>query len=328
MLTDIEIAQASTPQRITEIAEKAGIDEKYLECYGNYKAKVDYNLLRNEWGFNGNVVTDSYSGEWGPANWMIRGGGNLALGGASLSYDGNAETATTVSCLREMAHGLLYAHANSLAMNDGSTPTTPKPLSSYMGGTLRTAVVGQAYADTVAKAIINDELYPDASESEIVYEAISELPEGLNVSSDGTVSGTPQETSNSFGFTVKATYMDYSLTASFVISIIDSGGSIVYSAENTDLGVATIGTAWSLRRARATTGPSPAITGSPPPLATGSTPSPARPTATPALTSPPPAAPRSRPAWGARWSPPPTTAPMATTWSSTTGAGPPPCTPT
>lgn len=98
----------------------------------------------------------------------------------------------------------------------------------------------------MAKAIINDELYPDASESEIVYEAISELPEGLNVSSDGTVSGTPQETSNSFGFTVKATYMDYSLTASFVISIIDSGGSIVYSAENTDLGVAMIGTAWSV----------------------------------------------------------------------------------
>ncbi len=48
MLTDIEIAQATTPEKITEIAKKAGIDEKYLECYGNYKAKVDYNLLRNE----------------------------------------------------------------------------------------------------------------------------------------------------------------------------------------------------------------------------------------------------------------------------------------
>ena len=48
MLTDIEIAQATTPQRITEIAAKAGVAEKYLECYGNYKAKVDYNLLREE----------------------------------------------------------------------------------------------------------------------------------------------------------------------------------------------------------------------------------------------------------------------------------------
>ena len=48
MLTDIEIAQACTPQPIEKIAEKAGIDEKYLECYGKYKAKVDYNLLRNE----------------------------------------------------------------------------------------------------------------------------------------------------------------------------------------------------------------------------------------------------------------------------------------
>ena len=48
VLTDIEIAQATTPEKITEIAKKAGIDEKYLECYGNYKAKVDYNLLRNE----------------------------------------------------------------------------------------------------------------------------------------------------------------------------------------------------------------------------------------------------------------------------------------
>ena len=48
MLTDIEIAQAAEPQKITAIAEKAGIDEQYLELYGNYKAKVDYNLLRRE----------------------------------------------------------------------------------------------------------------------------------------------------------------------------------------------------------------------------------------------------------------------------------------
>ena len=48
MLSDIEIAQATEPRDITEIAEKAGIDPSYLECYGRSKAKVDYNLLRNE----------------------------------------------------------------------------------------------------------------------------------------------------------------------------------------------------------------------------------------------------------------------------------------
>ncbi len=47
MLTDIEIAQASEPALITEIAAKAGVDEKYLELYGNYKAKVDYNMLKD-----------------------------------------------------------------------------------------------------------------------------------------------------------------------------------------------------------------------------------------------------------------------------------------
>ncbi|WP_288219828.1 formate--tetrahydrofolate ligase [uncultured Adlercreutzia sp.] len=48
MLTDIEIAQATEPKLIGEIAAIAGVDEKYLELYGNYKAKVDYNLLREE----------------------------------------------------------------------------------------------------------------------------------------------------------------------------------------------------------------------------------------------------------------------------------------
>ena len=44
--SDIEIAQECTMQPITAIAEKAGIDDKYLEQYGKYKAKIDYNLLK------------------------------------------------------------------------------------------------------------------------------------------------------------------------------------------------------------------------------------------------------------------------------------------
>ena len=45
MKSDIEIAQACTPQHIRTIAKEAGIDESYLEQYGNYKAKVDYSIL-------------------------------------------------------------------------------------------------------------------------------------------------------------------------------------------------------------------------------------------------------------------------------------------
>ena len=46
--SDIEIAQACRKKKITEIAEAAGVEEKYLEQYGNYKAKVDYALLRDK----------------------------------------------------------------------------------------------------------------------------------------------------------------------------------------------------------------------------------------------------------------------------------------
>lgn len=45
--SDIEIAQEAKPLLITEIAKKAGIDEKYIEQYGRYKAKVDYGYLRD-----------------------------------------------------------------------------------------------------------------------------------------------------------------------------------------------------------------------------------------------------------------------------------------
>ena len=46
VLSDIEIAQSCAMKPITEIAETAGVDSQYLELYGNYKAKVDYRLLR------------------------------------------------------------------------------------------------------------------------------------------------------------------------------------------------------------------------------------------------------------------------------------------
>lgn len=46
--SDIQIAQETEALHIGEIAKIAGVDEKYLELYGNHKAKVDYNILSDK----------------------------------------------------------------------------------------------------------------------------------------------------------------------------------------------------------------------------------------------------------------------------------------
>lgn len=45
MISDIEIAQKSNPDDIMKIAERCGIDEKYVERYGRLKAKIDLSFL-------------------------------------------------------------------------------------------------------------------------------------------------------------------------------------------------------------------------------------------------------------------------------------------
>ena len=56
MKTDIEIAQSYKMKPITEIAEKVGIPEDYLEAYGKYKAKIDTAFLKNESRKDGKLV--------------------------------------------------------------------------------------------------------------------------------------------------------------------------------------------------------------------------------------------------------------------------------
>lgn len=47
MKSDIEIAQAAEMKHIREVANSIGLDEKYLELYGNYKAKVSLDVLED-----------------------------------------------------------------------------------------------------------------------------------------------------------------------------------------------------------------------------------------------------------------------------------------
>ncbi len=54
--TDIQIAQECEMRPITEIAKIAGVDEKYLELYGNHKAKIDYRLLKETDKADGKLI--------------------------------------------------------------------------------------------------------------------------------------------------------------------------------------------------------------------------------------------------------------------------------
>ncbi len=56
MPTDIEIAQSVQLKKITDIAKTAGIDEKYIEQYGNYKAKIDLSILNENKNESGKLV--------------------------------------------------------------------------------------------------------------------------------------------------------------------------------------------------------------------------------------------------------------------------------
>ena len=55
-LSDIEIAQGCKMKPVTEIAQSAGIDEKYVEQYGRYKAKIDLSILKENKNENGKLV--------------------------------------------------------------------------------------------------------------------------------------------------------------------------------------------------------------------------------------------------------------------------------
>ncbi len=54
--SDIEIAQEYQMEDIRSIAARAGVDEPYLELYGNYKAKIDSRLLRENQRPDGKLV--------------------------------------------------------------------------------------------------------------------------------------------------------------------------------------------------------------------------------------------------------------------------------
>ncbi|MBQ6727825.1 MAG: formate--tetrahydrofolate ligase, partial [Clostridia bacterium] len=54
--SDIEIANSVKPKHILEIAKTAGIAPEYVEQYGNYKAKIDLQFLKDNTNPDGKLI--------------------------------------------------------------------------------------------------------------------------------------------------------------------------------------------------------------------------------------------------------------------------------
>lgn len=83
---------------------------------GNYALLTD--VLRNEWGFVGMVITDYNTNGYMYADQMIRAGGDLNLiQDKQPSASGDVVTASHQSAIRRAAKNILYTVVNSNAMN-------------------------------------------------------------------------------------------------------------------------------------------------------------------------------------------------------------------
>lgn len=156
--------------------------------FGNAWAGTSYSLLtevlRNEWGFKGLVITDWANG-FMSADKMVRAGNDLWLGGSGFSArcditpTGNA---THVAAMRRAAKSVLYTVVNSNAMNR-----------------LGSSYAVEKYAQATDHSI---NLPPVAKGGAVSYDAKSAVythykyelvgaPEGVTINADtGMISGT------------------------------------------------------------------------------------------------------------------------------------------
>lgn len=175
-------------------------------CSGSYA--VNQQILRDEWGFEGAVITDIISRLMCNAYQVIKAGGNLMLdatfygnttGGylqteEILAMDENDKN-ITIYCLQQATKDVLYMVANSNAMQipkgakvvyTGMTEVDGEEIAI----TLTDAVAGEAYTSA---AINNASLNTYYAYSDMVY-AVEGLPEGMSYdAAAGVITGTAKE---------------------------------------------------------------------------------------------------------------------------------------
>ena len=111
---------------------------------GSYELLTE--VLRDEWGFEGMVITDyNYATPYMDPDQMIRAGGDLNL--TQKWWPGTENTPTQVTSLRQATKNILYTVANSNAMNGYGYGVVYKYLLPYW-------VIGLIVADCVIVALL------------------------------------------------------------------------------------------------------------------------------------------------------------------------------
>ena len=161
-------------------------------------------ILREEWGFNGVVITDWVNGFMN-ADYMVRAGNDLWLANGNVTSLNNSKTtATGVTAVRRAAKSVLYAAINSNAMNRLGNRYFKEH---YQGNNFYVALGTKAKGDAVS--------YDAKSTNYTSYEyVLTGAPKGLTINATtGAISGTIAE---------DAVAGDYEMT----VSLKDAGGYI------------------------------------------------------------------------------------------------------
>lgn len=239
-----------------------------IPAFANYMFNEE--ILRKEWGFMGESVTDYYSASMGKGNYLQRGGCHLALNG-NLNYNTNItgtrsntnaitgiwdpelregkggvrdglkvdnvipESPTQYYAIRMAATYICWVGANSNSVQNGvttvgATGNTTTPMNIFSFETNQSLKYGESANIDVA---VNPEHVP--SDCNVKYEVEGTLPSGLSLNaSTGKITGSAAEL-GTFNVTIKAIIDNYILrTASLRLTVNPTAavGEVVYLPVN------------------------------------------------------------------------------------------------